>query len=118
MLAQYIARNRLRRRRFAPANLLTYLLTCSYTESLAKQKVAVTERALFQRVNRKLKQNDQKLLTARGFWDGPHFHESPDLGRHYIIDTYRNVIVDRHVDLEKYGRELGALAKWEVLAGE
>ena len=35
---------------------------------MTQTKVVVSERALFQRVNRKLKAADQRVYTARGFW--------------------------------------------------
>lgn len=83
-----------------------------------KQKVPVSERALFQRINRRLKQKDQLLRTARGVWDGPRWYENSDLGRFYIIDIHRNTLVSTHVDLEAYARKLDVLAPWEELKGE
>lgn len=80
------------------------------------QKVPVSERALIQRINRKLKGDDQKLCAARGTWDGPTWHPNSDLGRYYIIDISRNFLVSSNVDLEDYGRELKVLAPWEELA--
>ena len=87
-------------------------------KSAAPKKVPVTERALFQRINRKLKQDNQALRTARGFWNGPDWYEDTNLGRYYVIDIYRNVVVDHHVDLEGTAREWGALAEWEELKSE
>jgi hypothetical protein len=70
-------------------------------------KVPVTERALYQRINRKLKHENQSLRTARS--------EDTNLGRYFIVDTYRNQLVDSHVNIEKLGRKLEALAAWEEL---
>jgi hypothetical protein len=39
-----------------------------------------------------------------------------DLGDHYVVDVNRNVVVGTHVDVEAYARELGVLAKWEILS--
>lgn len=87
---------------------------------MAKQKVLVSERALIQRVNRKLKAEDQKLKATRGFWDkGRNLHyEDTNLGWFYIIDVQRNFVVADHVDLAHLARQLGAMAKWEELAPE
>ena len=38
-----------------------------------------------------------------------------DCGRFYIVDTVRNVIAFRSIDLEAQGRDLGVLAAWETL---
>lgn len=36
-------------------------------------------------------------------------------GRFYIVDTVRNVIAFKSIDLEAQGRDLGVLAAWEKL---
>ena len=83
---------------------------------MTKQSVPVSERALVQRVNRKLRHDDRRLCAARGFWaEGTHY-DSTDLGRYYVVDVMRNAVVDRQVDLETYGRDLGVLASWESLS--
>jgi hypothetical protein len=75
---------------------------------MSKRKaVPVTIRALIQRINRKLEQNDQRLRTARG----------SDLGRYYILDFKHNSVVKRHVDPEALGRDFGVLKDYELLAG-
>ena len=68
--------------------LLTHTLTCSYTCVIteAKSKVRISERALMQRLNRKLKSEGQILRTARWISDGPLMHEDSNLGRYYAID--------------------------------
>jgi len=58
------------------------------------------------------------LRTARGFWQGSNWYPNVDLGRYYTIDTQRNFIVDRQVDLEELGRELKVLAEWEALKAD
>ena len=67
----------------------------------------VTMRALIQRINRKLEQNDQRLRVARG----------SDLGRYYILDFKHNSVVKRHVDPEALGRDFGVLKDYELLVG-
>lgn len=74
-------------------------------------KVPVSKRALFQRVNRTLKKQGKAIKTTRA----DRWRE--DLGDHYIIDMSRNVIVAGHIDLEEYGREIGALRDYEELRG-
>jgi len=84
-----------------------------------QRKVQISERALIARINRKLtKDGDQRLKTARGFWDRNRGHWYPDsnLGRHYIIDINRNFIIGTGVDLEALGREMEVLNGWEELA--
>jgi hypothetical protein len=69
--------------------------------------IPVTYRALFQRVNRALKKQDEQLRTYRGGrW-------SSDLGDLYIVDVNRNAIVRGDVDLEALGKELGVLEPFE-----
>ena len=68
--------------------------------------VAIPERALIQRVNRKLKADGEKLRTARMFSDGHNLHENTNLDRYYVI-----------VDLEAYSRDLCVLREWEKVSG-
>jgi hypothetical protein len=80
-------------------------------------KVPVSERALIARINRKLKQEGRQLKTKRGNW------REDISGPYYVLDVKRNAIVaggsaHSRVDLEKLGRECGALEKWEVLEAE
>jgi hypothetical protein len=77
-----------------------------------KERVPVTERALIQRINRKLRsRNGYALKAARGDrWRS-------ELGDYYTVDVDRNWIVEKHVDPEELGRKLGALAQWEKLEG-
>ena len=75
---------------------------------LAKRvTVPVTMRALIQRINRKLRADDELLKTARG----PRAASS--VGRYFICDPRRNSITRQRVDPEALGRELGVLAAWE-----
>jgi len=70
-------------------------------------KAPVTERALLQRVNRRLAKSGGVLRKAL----------SPEpLGAFFVVDTNRNIVANTHVDLEKLGRELGVLRSWEEVA--
>jgi hypothetical protein len=84
---------------------------CSYTQDMAKQKVLLTERALIQRLNRKLKPEGRQLRTSRTD------RMISTVGRVYAIDTQRNCIDSQDVDIAAWGRELGVLADWEDLEG-
>jgi hypothetical protein len=79
-----------------------------------KQTVPVTARALMQRINRKLAIDGKRLIANRGARAieelGPYCVVSGKPGHMYV---YR-----QNVDLQMYGRELGALAEWERLAEE
>ena len=70
--------------------------------------VPVSERALLQRINRKLAHDDEKVVKARG-------RAVFDCGRFYTIDWRRGFLLHKDIDLEAQGRELGVLAKWEKL---
>lgn len=70
----------------------------------------VTERALIARINRKLSHGGEKFCIAR---KGTQLHWN--LGRYYVLDFYRNTVVNSHLDLESYGREIGALSELESL---
>jgi hypothetical protein len=74
--------------------------------------VPMTERALIQRINRKLRQEDQVFKTTRGArWRS-------NLGNYYILDVNRNFILAYHCTPERTGRELGVLAALEHVAEE
>jgi hypothetical protein len=77
-------------------------------------KVQVSERALIQRLNRKLKENDLIVKKTR-----PNSKSWSTLGDYYVIDLNLNGIVDRGLDaddLEKMGREKKVLADWETVS--
>ena len=78
----------------------------------------VSEAALIARINRKLKHQDEMLRTARRYWADGHFLEHPDLGRYFVVDLFRNLVIQTHVDLEELGREVGALREFEQVASE
>jgi hypothetical protein len=87
-----------------------------------KMKAAVSLRALLQRVNRKLANEEELIRRTRPIYDvmgGDTEHLRPiydhNLGQFYRIDTRRNFVVETHVDLEAIARKLGAIAPWEQL---
>ena len=76
----------------------------------ATKKIAITERALYQRISRRLRRDGQQLRTNRSErW-------FRDLGLYYTVDLYRNAIEASHLDLETLGRELGVIRPWEEIA--
>jgi hypothetical protein len=77
---------------------------------MAKTLAPVSERALIGRINRRLDRDNKKLFKSR-----PGSRLEANVGRFYVVDVWRNTVVDTHVDLESYGRELGVLAEWEQL---
>ena len=76
----------------------------------SKTKVPVSERAIIQRINRKLKPKDAKLkkLRSKKAWS--------NLGDYYIVHKKQNFVLDTFIRLESYARELEVLADWEELA--
>jgi hypothetical protein len=72
----------------------------------------VSEGALIKRINRRIGGYDAKTYTAWGerlrklrgdrWWT--------DIGSYYTVDWNTGNLGDRHIDLEQYGREVGALA--------
>ena len=75
-------------------------------------KVKVSERALVQRINRKLGKESKALKVAReksvGF---------QNTGRYYVIDESRNSVAATDVKLEELGKKLKVLRPYEELAG-
>jgi hypothetical protein len=72
---------------------------------MAGKKMPVSERAVYQRINRKLAKQGQLLKALR--------HPDLDVGKYYIIDVRRNILLRKQVNLENAARELGLLAQWE-----
>lgn len=75
---------------------------------MTKQRVPITEKALYQRINRKLRADGEVLKRARG-------RVETTLGDYYVVDVERNFVTQHHVDLAELGRELGVMAEWESL---
>jgi hypothetical protein len=70
-----------------------------------RKKVKIAERAVIGRINRRLRDNDMKLLTARGG------RMKLDVGFWYVINTRNGFVVQpyKHMDLADIAREVGAL---------
>jgi hypothetical protein len=76
---------------------------------MGKTKFPVSERALIQRINRKLAADDEKLKKLRSKrWRSA-------MGTYFIINVRGNFVNTKHVEIEAYGRELGVLTDWEEL---
>lgn len=75
--------------------------------SAKRATVPVSERALLQRINRKLRQQGKMLKVTRGE------RAAQDLGRCYIVNVNQNYVVSKDCDPEDVGRELGVLADYE-----
>lgn len=72
-------------------------------------KITVSERALVQRVNRKIKDDRLVLKRSRGA------RMIDDVGRFYLLNFYRNILIGKDLDLEAYARQVGALQLYEEL---
>ena len=73
----------------------------------ADNRVPVTMRAVVQRINRKLRPDEEVLKKTRGM------QAYLDLGDYYVLDWNRNNLVDKNVDPESMARELGVLLPYE-----
>jgi hypothetical protein len=63
----------------------------------------ISKGALLQRINGLLAQKHEMVRkTKHGKWHN-------DLGDYYIIDFDHNVVIEKHVDLEKKAKELGVI---------
>ena len=72
-------------------------------------RLKITEGALVQRINRKLKKNGELMRIARGQQVEQMF------GRYFIANAERKTIVTHHVDLKSLARELNVVQPWEEL---
>jgi hypothetical protein len=70
----------------------------------------VSERALIQRINRRLAHDGEKLRK------NSNPRHLMDMGWYYVVDVWNNWFVASHVNLEQLGREVGALHPSEQLA--
>src|SRR5262249_42780255 len=66
---------------------------------------AVSEHALIKRINRKLVHDGQKIKTASSL------RAERDLGRYFVVDVHRNLVVDRDIRLKALGCELRVLGE-------
>ncbi len=75
-------------------------------------RIPVTERAALQRINRKLKGDYRQVRKTRTARD------RGNLGEYFLLDTYRNFVVDTYVDLETMAKSLGVMGEWETVIEE
>lgn len=75
---------------------------------MTKPKVPISEKALYQRINRKLRADGEVLKRARG-------NVETTLGEYYVVNFERNFVTQHHVDIAELGRELGVMNEWESL---
>lgn len=74
------------------------------------EKLKVSERALFARINRRIYDDDLVLRRCPATRRGYH-----NLGDFYLVNWRINGIAGKNIDLEDYGREVGALKDYEEL---
>ncbi len=77
-----------------------------------KQTVPVSERALVQRINRRLAKDGERLKAAAGM------RARLELGAYFVMDISHNCVLHKDVDLEELGRELEVLRPYESLVTE
>lgn len=75
-------------------------------------KVPVTMKALIARLNRKLAQEDEKLVASRGE------RARNELGNYYVINVSRNVILFKDVSPETLATQYGVLKPYERIVEE
>jgi hypothetical protein len=73
------------------------------------RKVPISEKALYQRINRKLQDRGESLKRARA-------GVVTTLGEYYVVDLRGNYVSKHHIGIEDFGRELDVLAEWESLS--
>jgi len=78
----------------------------------ARFQVPVRKRALERRVNRFLAGKGQRLRRPRGACG------QASVGPYYLLDLNKNLMLEKNVELEEFGRRIGAMKDWEVLADE
>ena len=74
-----------------------------------RARVPVGGRSLIQRLNRRLAKDHQKLFMSRSRAAEVEF------GKFYIADTATGEVTASIINLERFGRDLGALHPWEEL---
>jgi len=78
----------------------------------AKRRVPVSERAILDRLNRRLLGDRMVMkICRRGPW-------LAELGRFYIVCTDTGELQNTQIDLRKFAECLGVLHSWEFIADE
>ncbi len=68
-----------------------------------------TKRALIGRINRKLAHRYERLHASKGR------RQLSNLGAYYLVDVYRNAVINWGLDPIQLGRELGVLRENEEI---
>lgn len=71
-------------------------------------KKPVTLRSLTERINRKLRLENKKLIK-----NAPRYRV--EFGEFAIVDLNRNTLSNQHVNVPQLARELGVFKEWEEL---
>jgi hypothetical protein len=74
------------------------------------QKIPLSERAVVQRINRKLAKENEALRTSR-----QNSRAQSIVGNYYIVDLNRNAVTASQIDLEALARELGVIMDYECV---
>jgi hypothetical protein len=77
-----------------------------------KAKVPVSTRAVIQRINRRLKADNQVLRATRGA------RAQFNLGYYWVHEYARNLALQTHVNPGVFARELGVLADYEAVVND
>jgi hypothetical protein len=90
----------------------------NYTNSGRKDAMTfmtlrITERALVQRINRRLAKVGERVRKTR-----VGTRSEVELGTFFITDCDRNCVQAKDVDVEALGHELGVLAPCELVEGQ
>jgi len=76
---------------------------------MTERKVPISERALFQRIQRRLKKEGQKIFRSRAGM------QKMNLGTYYTVEIWTNTVKRYQIDLEDFGRECSVVADYEYL---
>lgn len=76
---------------------------------MLQTKVAVSTRALLQRLNRKLAHQHKAIHPMPGVYDKERF------GPYYMVDTTTWTVVDWRCDPAQLAQECGVLKPWEAV---
>lgn len=76
-----------------------------------KGQMGVSERAVWQRISRKLAAKGRILRNRASRLQGD------PRGDFYLVDLKRNFVLQEHVDLAEFAEELGVLKRYEKIAG-
>lgn len=78
----------------------------------SKPFLPVTKAALLSRIRRHIAKDHWRLIHGRG---RNLTQMTSNFGHIYVMDTRRNCVVEKFVEIEAYGRKLGVLKQEEFL---